>query len=335
MLVLVLTLSVNSPVIPDLSCQNSWGDHGRCILTKMSYDLSKYMSRRTRCFRLLIVTSVFVIGYLCATAMTAYSYIGNPFLWVEGYSKQHEDDGVLNLLETQSCVKLDNSHRPVTVNKTLFQVGRRLMTENNGSDSTYPKDVFTLQERRNGAVILHIFGMIYMFIALAVVCDEFFVPSLGVITKKLDISEDVSGATFMAAGGSAPELFTSIIGVFIANNDVGIGTIVGSAVFNILFVIGMCALFSTKILALTWWPLFRDVSFYSLSLLFLIGFFSDDRIEWWEALILFLSYVAYVTFMKYNAVVEVKLKSFLSRFRCLGNKVNNTSQLLNDMVCFF
>jgi len=37
-----------------------------------------------------------------------------------------------------------------------------------------------------------------------------------------------AGATFMAAGGSAPELFTSIIGTFIANSDVGFGTIVGS-----------------------------------------------------------------------------------------------------------
>ena len=45
----------------------------------------------------------------------------------------------------------------------------------------------------------------------------------------------------MAAGGSAPELFTSIIGIFFAKNDVGIGTIVGSAVFNILFVIAACA----------------------------------------------------------------------------------------------
>lgn len=71
------------------------------------------------------------------------------------------------------------------------------------------------------------FGLIYMFIALAIVCDEFFVPALGVITEKLNISEDVAGATFMAAGGSAPEFFTSIIGVFIAQNNVGIGTIVG------------------------------------------------------------------------------------------------------------
>ena len=57
----------------------------------------------------------------------------------------------------------------------------------------------------------------------------------------MGISPDVAGATFMAAGGSAPELFTSIIGVFIAKTDVGIGTIVGSAVFNILFVIAACA----------------------------------------------------------------------------------------------
>ena len=58
---------------------------------------------------------------------------------------------------------------------------------------------------------------------------------------QLKITPDVAGATFMAAGGSAPELFTSIIGVFIAQSDVGIGTIVGSAVFNILFVIAACA----------------------------------------------------------------------------------------------
>uniref|UniRef100_A0A671KH52 Solute carrier family 24 member 2 n=1 Tax=Sinocyclocheilus anshuiensis TaxID=1608454 RepID=A0A671KH52_9TELE len=99
----------------------------------------------------------------------------------------------------------------------------------------YPEDLFTLEERRQGAVVLHMFGMMYMFIALAIVCDEFFVPALTVITEKVEISDDVAGATFMAAGGSAPELFTSVIGVFVSHSNVGIGTIVGSAVFNILF----------------------------------------------------------------------------------------------------
>ncbi|NXA19945.1 NCKX2 protein, partial [Ibidorhyncha struthersii] len=177
----------------------------------------------------------------------------------------------------------------------------------------YPRDLFSLEERRKGAVILHVTGMIYMFIALAIVCDEFFVPSLTVITEKLSISDDVAGATFMAAGGSAPELFTSLIGVFISHSNVGIGTIVGSAVFNILFVIGMCALFSREILNLTWWPLFRDVSFYIVDLILLIIFFLDNLIMWWESLTLLTAYFCYVTFMKFNVQVEEWVKKFLNR----------------------
>lgn len=181
------------------------------------------------------------------------------------------------------------------------------------SKGEYPEDLFSLEERRKGAVILHVIGMIYMFIALAIVCDEFFVPSLTVITEKLSISDDVAGATFMAAGGSAPELFTSLIGVFISHSNVGIGTIVGSAVFNILFVIGMCALFSREILNLTWWPLFRDVSFYIVDLILLIIFFLDNLIMWWESLTLLTAYFCYVTFMKFNVQVEEWVKKVLNR----------------------
>ena len=76
------------------------------------------------------------------------------------------------------------------------------------------------------------------------------------------------------------ELFTSVIGVFISFDDVGIGTIVGSAVFNILFVISMCAIFSKSVLVLTWWPLFRDVSFYSIILISLALCFRDSKIIW-------------------------------------------------------
>ncbi|XP_061685423.1 sodium/potassium/calcium exchanger 3-like [Syngnathoides biaculeatus] len=54
---------------------------------------------------------------------------------------------------------------------------------------------------------------IYMFCVLALVCDDYFVPSLEKICEHLHLSEDVAGATFMAAGSSAPEVFTSIIGL--------------------------------------------------------------------------------------------------------------------------
>uniref|UniRef100_A0A452UQ09 Solute carrier family 24 member 2 n=1 Tax=Ursus maritimus TaxID=29073 RepID=A0A452UQ09_URSMA len=234
--------------------------------------------------------------------------------------------------ETQSTEEAVGASGPSTAHgyrkRTLLDLNDKILdytpqpplsqegTSENTTDHAqgdYPRDIFSLEERRKGAIVLHVIGMIYMFIALAIVCDEFFVPSLTVITEKLGISDDVAGATFMAAGGSAPELFTSLIGVFIAHSNVGIGTIVGSAVFNILFVIGMCALFSREILNLTWWPLFRDVSFYIVDLIMLIIFFLDNVIMWWESLLLLTAYFGYVVFMKFNVQVERWVKQMINR----------------------
>ncbi|XP_053667224.1 sodium/potassium/calcium exchanger Nckx30C [Anopheles marshallii] len=222
------------------------------------------------------------------------------------------DQNSTSLLSGTTLLQLSNA---TSTNKTVVK-----------KDPLFPNDLFTEEQLRNGAIILHVIGVIYMFVALAIVCDEFFVPSLDVIIEKLGITDDVAGATFMAAGGSAPELFTSIMGVFVSFNDVGIGTIVGSAVFNILFVIGMCALFSKTILSLTWWPLFRDCTFYSVSLLTLIYFFRDNKIYWWEALVLFIIYILYAVFMKFNQQVERCVKKIIYKNKV--TRVRSTDQLM-------
>ncbi|KAI9524984.1 hypothetical protein NQZ68_012494 [Dissostichus eleginoides] len=134
----------------------------------------------------------------------------------------------------------------------------------------FPRDYFTNQERVDGAVGLHVLCAVYMFYALALVCDDYFVPCLEKLCERLQLSEDVAGATFMAAGSSAPELFTSVIGVFITKGDVGVGTIVGSAVFNILCIIGVCGIFAVQAIHLTRWPLIRDSTYYTLSITALI-----------------------------------------------------------------
>lgn len=196
----------------------------------------------------------------------------------------------------------------------------------NTSEGQYPDDAFTMHERRHGAVLLHILGLCYLFLAVALACDEFFVPSLEVIIDRLTISEDVAGATFMAAGGSAPELFISLFGTFAdPKSNVGVGTIVGSAVFNVLFVIGMCAMFSKRVLTLTWWPLFRDCVFYSIAILLLIVFFLDGFIRWWEALCLFCMYLFYVLFMKFNHTIERIVKNLLR-----SNKVSKVDAESNN-----
>uniref|UniRef100_A0A8D0C104 Solute carrier family 24 member 4 n=1 Tax=Salvator merianae TaxID=96440 RepID=A0A8D0C104_SALMN len=172
--------------------------------------------------------------------------------------------------------------KPAVVDKNILSElwrNRRLMASNNESQEKnctdpaiheFPEDLFTNKDRQRGAVLLHIIGALYMFYALAIVCDDFFVPSLEKICEKLHLSEDVAGATFMAAGSSTPELFASVIGVFITHGDVGVGTIVGSAVFNILCIIGVCGLFAGQVVQLTWWSVFRDSVYYTISVVVLI-----------------------------------------------------------------
>lgn len=61
------------------------------------------------------------------------------------------------------------------------------------------------------------------------------------------MKEDVIGATFMAAATSSPELFINCIGTFVTMGDLGVGTVVGSAVFNILAVPACCGLFAGQV----------------------------------------------------------------------------------------
>jgi Ca2+/Na+ antiporter len=66
----------------------------------------------------------------------------------------------------------------------------------------------------------------------AALTEERFVPALNVIAIEFNIPDDVAGATLMAAGASSPELFSSIVSLFITHSALGLGTIVGSEIFN-------------------------------------------------------------------------------------------------------
>ncbi|XP_018517224.1 LOW QUALITY PROTEIN: sodium/potassium/calcium exchanger 4 [Lates calcarifer] len=190
----------------------------------------------------------------------------------------------------------------------------------------FPDDFFTNDERKSGAIMLHIVAALYMFLALAITCDEYFVTSLEKICEKLDLSEDVAGATFMAAGSSAPELFASIIGVFITHGDVGVGTIVGSAVFNILCIIGVCGIFAGQVVMLTWWAVFRDSFYYILAVVALIAFIYDEKIVWWESLVLVVMYAGYILVMKFNSSMQ---KFFMGKSK--KNVANGNAAASSEM----
>jgi Ca2+/Na+ antiporter len=68
-----------------------------------------------------------------------------------------------------------------------------------------------------------------------------------IIFTDLNLTQDVAGATFIAVAASSPELFVNIIGTFITESDLGVGTVVGTAVFNTLGVAACIGLAVSKV----------------------------------------------------------------------------------------
>ncbi|XP_066090754.1 sodium/potassium/calcium exchanger 3 isoform X1 [Saccopteryx bilineata] len=268
-----------------------------------------------------------LLSQLCFLALVAL------LLWSLSSMQEHNDLDFVDLI---------GEDRQWMVGRKLMQVNDTLTSEDTRQKSKnctepalheFPNDIFSNEDRRQGAVVLHVLCAMYMFYALAIVCDDFFVPSLEKICESLQLSEDVAGATFMAAGSSAPELFTSVIGVFITKGDVGVGTIVGSAVFNILCIIGVCGLFAGQVVALSSWCLLRDSIYYTLSVVALIVFIYDEQVSWWESLVLVLMYFIYIVIMKYNTCIH---HCFERRAKGAGNMVNglaNNAEIDDSSNC--
>ena len=62
------------------------------------------------------------------------------------------------------------------------------------------------------------------------------------IARRYRVSDFVIGAVIVGIGTSCPELFVSSLGAWNGQVDVAIGNIVGSNIFNVLFILGLTAL---------------------------------------------------------------------------------------------
>lgn len=140
----------------------------------------------------------------------------------------------------------------------------------------------------------YLFALIISFYLLAEVSDRYFVVSLDKLSHRLNMTHDMAGATFMAIGSSAPELFVSIIALVRpgGHEDIGIGTIVGSALFNLLVIVGAAAVVKNSLIA--WQPVIRDLLFYAIAILGLYYVLYNGKVETWEGILLVLLYGVYV-----------------------------------------
>ena len=99
-------------------------------------------------------------------------------------------------------------------------------TKNEGKNLSLPK-----------ALIFTVIGLV-----LIVAGSNFVVKSATFIATALGLSQRFIGLTIVALGTSLPELFTSVTAAMKKNSDIAVGNIVGSNIFNILFIVGLSGL---------------------------------------------------------------------------------------------
>lgn len=122
------------------------------------------------------------------------------------------------------------------------------------------------------------------------------------IAATLGVNEKLIGLTIVAAGTSLPELATSVVATINKNNDIAIGNIIGSNIFNIFFILAMSSIVR---------PVTYDIKFnmelaiLATGTLFLfLAMFSGKkyRLDRWEAMILVAIYLGYMSFVIFKAL---------------------------------
>ncbi len=116
------------------------------------------------------------------------------------------------------------------------------------------------------------------------------------IAKFFKMSDQLIGLTIVALGTSLPELITSVTAAKKGSADIAIGNIVGSNIFNILFVVGTTALITPVVYAQSF-LVDSIVAVVTIVLLLLLVLNKDRKLKRWGGAILLVGYVAYFVYL--------------------------------------
>lgn len=162
-----------------------------------------------------------------------------------------------------------------------------------------------------GRGLVYFFVLIYLFIGVSIVSDRFMAAIEVITSQEREVSvrksngdrhivvvrvwnETVANLTLMALGSSAPEILLSVIEIWAKNfeaGDLGPGTIVGSAAYNLFVIIALCILVIPKgevrkikhlgvFFVTATWSIFAYVWLYMI-----LALFSPGIVEVWEGLL--------------------------------------------------
>ena len=132
-------------------------------------------------------------------------------------------------------------------------------------------------------------------LALVVLGADVAVDAATELATIFGMSERFIGLTVVALGTSLPELFTSVTAARKGNADIAIGNIVGSNIFNILFVVGL----SSMIIDVPFASNFRiDMAVAVAASLFMwVASLKNKKLVRWHGIVMLLGYAAYFLYL--------------------------------------
>lgn len=217
------------------------------------------------------------------------SFLAAVLLWVlvndqmlgrsmEGVSEEH--GGIMT--------RMDSIILLLVFSGFLFYIYRTMKLN---PDDVMPSEAVAIMPMGK-AVALIIAGL-----AMLILGGKAVVDSATGIASAFGLSEKLIGLTILAAGTSLPELATSAMAAYRKNADIAIGNVVGSNIFNILFILGITGTIN---------PMPYDDSlnfdlytFLGSTILLIIFMFTmkAKRLDRWEAFLFLVLYVGYTVYL--------------------------------------
>lgn len=170
----------------------------------------------------------------------------------------------------------------------IFEVAK------NSRETMAIEDVMMKSESKK--MIIYTFGGVTAII----VGGNMVVNSATEIARSFGLSETIIGLTIVAIGTSLPELVTSVVASMKKQPDIAVGNIVGSNIFNVLFILGLSAVISP--LSIDGSLILELVLNVLITIVFLGFSITKHTISKIEGVVLLCSYVAYVTYLLSNVL---------------------------------
>ena len=149
----------------------------------------------------------------------------------------------------------------------------------------------TIQDSLLKSIVMLVFSIVLLKFGA-----KWLVDSAGTLAKNFGISDRIIGVTIVAVGTSIPELVTTVIAALKKENDIAIGNLIGSNIFNILGVLGIAA--SLREINIDDPAIFSFDYFWMLGVALVFGFliymFSKQEISRKHGIFLVLIYLFYI-----------------------------------------